>query len=184
MRQRQGTAYTDFRNKGYLLCLIREMLLPMQECRRPGFDPGVGKIPWRRNCQPTLVFLPGKSHGQRSLAGYNLCSGKELDPTKWLSLSMSRIREMTFHMRSCVRMMNWVRASQALASESQSQAKGSNCSHFCIPHPMTCFPCSLLQSTSLELIESKQMTWPRRHVTREVSSPLYAGTEHQTKQVN
>ena len=37
--------------------------------RRCGFDPWVGKIPWRRKWQPTPVFLPGKSHGQRSLAG-------------------------------------------------------------------------------------------------------------------
>ena len=36
---------------------------------RPGFDPWVGKIPWRSKWQPTLVFLPGKSHGQRSLVG-------------------------------------------------------------------------------------------------------------------
>ena len=41
------------------------------QCRRWGFDPRVGKIPWRRKWQPTLVFLPGQSHGQRSLAGYN-----------------------------------------------------------------------------------------------------------------
>ena len=39
--------------------------------RRCGFDPRVGKIPWRRKWQPTPVFLPGKSHGQRSLAGYS-----------------------------------------------------------------------------------------------------------------
>ena len=39
------------------------------QCRRPGFDPWVGKIPWRRKWQPTLVFLPGKSHGQRNLVG-------------------------------------------------------------------------------------------------------------------
>ena len=32
-------------------------------------DPWVRKIPWRRKWQPTPVFLPGKSHGQRSLAG-------------------------------------------------------------------------------------------------------------------
>ena len=37
--------------------------------KRPGFDPWVGKIPWRRKWQPTPVFLPGKSHGQRSLMG-------------------------------------------------------------------------------------------------------------------
>ena len=36
---------------------------------RHGFDPWVGKIPWRRAWQPTPVFLPGKSHGLRSLAG-------------------------------------------------------------------------------------------------------------------
>ena len=36
-----------------------------------GSIPGSGKIPWRRNWQPTPVFLSGKSHGQRSLTGYN-----------------------------------------------------------------------------------------------------------------
>ena len=39
--------------------------------RGPGLDPWVGKIPWRRQWQPTPVFLPGKSHGQRSLVGYS-----------------------------------------------------------------------------------------------------------------
>ena len=41
------------------------------QCGRPGFDPWVGKIPWRWKRQPTPVFLPGKSHGHRSLAGYS-----------------------------------------------------------------------------------------------------------------
>ena len=36
-----------------------------------GFDPWVGKIPWRRKWQPTPVFLHGKSHGLRSLEGYS-----------------------------------------------------------------------------------------------------------------
>ena len=40
--------------------------------RRRRFDPWVRKIPWRRKWLPTLVFLPGKSYGQRSLAGYSL----------------------------------------------------------------------------------------------------------------
>ena len=43
---------------------------PACQCRRCGFDSWVGKIPWRRAWQTTLVFLPGESHGQRSLAGY------------------------------------------------------------------------------------------------------------------
>ena len=36
-------------------------------CRKPGFDPKVGKMPWRRECQLTPVFLPGEFYGQRSL---------------------------------------------------------------------------------------------------------------------
>ena len=38
---------------------------------RPGFDPWVRKIPWRRKWQPTPVFLPGESHGWRRLVGYS-----------------------------------------------------------------------------------------------------------------
>ena len=38
---------------------------------RHGFDPWVRNIPWNRKWQPTLVFLPGKFHGQRNLAGYS-----------------------------------------------------------------------------------------------------------------
>ena len=41
------------------------------QCSRPGFDPWVRKIPWRREWQPTLVFLPEKSRGQRSLVVYS-----------------------------------------------------------------------------------------------------------------
>ena len=44
-------------------------------------DPWVGKIPWRRKWYPTPVFLPGKSHGQRNLAGYSPWGCKELDIT-------------------------------------------------------------------------------------------------------
>ena len=39
--------------------------------KRCGFDPWVEMIPWRREWQSTPVFLPGKSHGQRSLMGYS-----------------------------------------------------------------------------------------------------------------
>ena len=45
---------------------------PTCQCRRCGFDPWVGKILWGRAWQPTLVFLPGESHGQSSLLGYSL----------------------------------------------------------------------------------------------------------------
>ena len=53
--------------------------------RRRGFDPWVGKIPKRREWQPTPVFLPGKSHGQRNLASYSSWDGKELDMTVQLT---------------------------------------------------------------------------------------------------
>ena len=46
--------------------------------RVPPGNPG-GKIPWRRAWQPTPVFLPGKAHGQRNLAGYSPRDCKELD---------------------------------------------------------------------------------------------------------
>ena len=54
------------------------------QCRRPGFDPWVGKIPWRREKLSTAVFWPGEFHGLYSLWG---C--KELDMTEWLSLWQS-----------------------------------------------------------------------------------------------
>ena len=49
---------------------------------RHRFGPWVGKIPWRRAWQPTPVFLPGESHGQRSLAGYSPWGHKESDTTE------------------------------------------------------------------------------------------------------
>ena len=52
------------------------------QCRRPGFSPWVGKIPWRNEWLPTLVFSPEGFHGQRSLAGYSPWGHKEWDMTE------------------------------------------------------------------------------------------------------
>ena len=52
--------------------------------KRCRFDPWVGKTPWRRKLQPSPVFLPGKSHGQRSLAGYCPWGHNELYMTEQL----------------------------------------------------------------------------------------------------
>ena len=55
------------------------------QCRRHKrlrFDPWVRKIPWMRAWQPTSVFLPGRSHRQRSLADYSKHSHEELDATE------------------------------------------------------------------------------------------------------
>ena len=71
-----------------LLWWLRQSRIGLQ-CRRPRFDPWVGKIPWGREWLPTPVFLPGEFHGQRSLAGYSSWDHKELDMTEWLTLSFS-----------------------------------------------------------------------------------------------
>ena len=60
----------------------------VQEMQRHRLDPWVRKIPWRRKWQPTPVFLPGESHGQRSLEGYSSWGHKELDVTEHLTLSL------------------------------------------------------------------------------------------------
>ena len=49
---------------------------------RCGFDPCVRKMPWMRKWQPTPVFLPGESLGQRRLAGYSPSGCKELGTTE------------------------------------------------------------------------------------------------------
>jgi len=49
----------------------KESVCQCRRGKRCRFDPWVRKIPWRRKWQPTPVFLPGESHGQRSLVGYN-----------------------------------------------------------------------------------------------------------------
>ena len=55
-----------------------------EECARQyrRFDPWVRKIPWSRKWQPTLVFLPGKFHGQRRPVGCSPRGRKESDTTE------------------------------------------------------------------------------------------------------
>ena len=58
---------------------------PTCQCRlykRCRFDPWVGKVLWRRAWQPTPVFLPRESYGQRSLVGCSPWGRKELDMTE------------------------------------------------------------------------------------------------------
>ena len=47
--------------------LVAQRIKRLLQCRRPGFNPWVGKSPWRRKWQSTPVFLTGESHGERSL---------------------------------------------------------------------------------------------------------------------
>ena len=65
------------------------------QCRRHRFNSWIRKIPWRRKGQPTPVFLPGKSRGQRSLVAYSPWGHKESDTTEgWASgTSVSKSRK-------------------------------------------------------------------------------------------
>ena len=65
--------------------MVKRICLSNRRCRRLGFDLWVRNIPWRRKWQPPLVFSPGKSHGQRSLAGFSPWGNKESDMTRQLN---------------------------------------------------------------------------------------------------
>ena len=62
--------------------VVKKHTCQCKKHKRHVFDPWVRKIPWRRAWQPTLVFLPGKFHGQRSLAGYSPWGHKQSNVTE------------------------------------------------------------------------------------------------------
>ena len=68
-----------------LYCLRPTQSRTPLQCRTPGFGSRVGKIPWRREWQPTPGFLPGELHEQSSLAGYSPWGHKDLDTAEWLN---------------------------------------------------------------------------------------------------
>ena len=63
-------------------CSGKESTCQCRRHKRHRFNPWVKKIPWSRKWQPAPVFLPGKFHGWRSLAGYSPWGCKELDTTE------------------------------------------------------------------------------------------------------
>ena len=67
--------FSNGRSQSPLWCSGKESAC---QCRRCGFDAWIGKIPWRGAWQPTPVFLPGNSCGQRNLAGYSLWGQTQL----------------------------------------------------------------------------------------------------------
>ena len=82
----------------------------MRGTRRRSLDPWVRKIPWRRKWQPTPVFLPGKSYGQRSLAGYSPWGHKEYVMTEvtehialWASLLAQLVKNLPAMQETWVR---------------------------------------------------------------------------------
>ena len=66
--------------------------------------PWVMKIPWRKKWQPTPVFLPGKSHGERSMVGYSPWGHKESNTTQQLSTYTHPLNEASFLFMSVILM--------------------------------------------------------------------------------
>ena len=64
------------------MLVVKNLLASTGRRKRCGFNPWVWKIPWRRAWELTPVFLPGESHGQRSLAGYSPLGCIESDMTE------------------------------------------------------------------------------------------------------
>ena len=69
------------------------------QCGRPGFDPWVGKIPWRRAWQPTPVFLPGESPWAEEHGGLQ-STGSERVRHHWIDLSGTHVEGMSWILRS------------------------------------------------------------------------------------
>ena len=79
--------------------LVAQMVknMPSLQCRKPRFNPWVRKIPQRKKWQTTLLFLPGKFHGQKSLASYSPWGRKKLNITEQLNTHTHT------HTHSCAR---------------------------------------------------------------------------------
>ena len=77
----KGTPMQSFCVQLFVVLVVRNSPVSAGDLRDVGSIPGVGKIPWRREWQPTPVFLPGESQGPRSLAGYSPWGCKELNTT-------------------------------------------------------------------------------------------------------
>ena len=69
------------RNRHFKISLVAQPVKNLPAMQETACNPWIGKIPQRRKRQPTPVFLSGKSHGQRSLGGYNPWGHKESDMT-------------------------------------------------------------------------------------------------------
>ena len=74
--------------------MVKNLRANAGDVRDVGSIPGSGISPWRRAWQPTLIFLPGESHGQRSLPGYSPWGCKELDTTEHTHTLMMRFGQL------------------------------------------------------------------------------------------
>ena len=117
-----------------------------------GSIPGSGKSPWRRKWQPTPVFLPGKSHGQRNMVGYSPWGHKESDTIEWLNF------HILHYFNSLIVTLSWKGSKrQSKNRSSYSKLFSANrvtsvsfvlwdyCVKFCVNTPkMLCNHCTLI----------------------------------------
>ena len=123
------------------------------QCRRQercGLNPWVGKIPWRRAWQPTPVFLPGESHGQRSLAGYSPQCCRMSDTTKVTSCVRARLHTHTHTHRLLLHIvLIWLASQQLLVTDiwyflvlimhqGRGRGTGKRALRFCSVHHCRC----------------------------------------------
>ena len=112
------------------------------QCRKHRFGPWIWKIPWRRKRQSTLVFLPGESHGQRSLAAYIV-----------YGVSNSRIQLKRLSMHACMdcsppglsvhgifqaRMLEWIAFSFSMGSSQPRNQTQASCIDRLVLYQLSC----------------------------------------------
>ena len=100
------------------------------DIREASFDLWVRKFPWRRKWQPTPVFLPGKSHGQRSLVGYSPYGCKESDTTEVTQHAYTRK-----YQRLCFRKWKMILGGR---SEMQEEWRVKETINTCVNLTVTC----------------------------------------------
>ena len=117
-----------FKNISYLYVwasLVAQKVRIHLQCRRPGFNPWVGNIPWRRVWLPSPIFLPGESRGQRSLVGYSPWGCKESDTTEWLTLSFLN------SLRNGPRLPTWLTLTVQIHTYTHVYIRHSVVKHYC-----------------------------------------------------
>ena len=123
-----GSGRSDEERIGYPLqyscaSLVAQLVKNLQ-CRRPGFDPWVGKIPWRRERLPTPVFWPGEFHGLCSV--YSPWGHKESDTTE--RLSVTALTQMTERVKMCEHLLRaGLQVRYAYARFSHPQNEDASC---------------------------------------------------------
>ena len=121
------------------------------------FNPWVRKIPWRREWQPVLVFLPEECHGQRSLVGYRLWGRKESDMTEGLTLSLlTFIRPIQSEGSESTNVIlrNCFKFSNSAVKGSEPLLVSQSCLTFCDPSD-----CSLPVSSVREIQQARIREW-------------------------